>query len=115
MKRKEAESCGIEYKNVKIASDRESQLLISSAVVTTLVDPEYVFNWKSWDGTAIQLNADDIKEVAKIIRDHVQKCFDHEIELIKEVEKCTTEEELDAIRWDENDKDEFAGATKIII
>ena len=81
-----------------IRTDRESQALITGAVVKAMQDPNYTCNWKSIDGF-VTLNVSQIIAIADAVRAHVQSCFDHEAELIPLIEAATTQAELDSINW----------------
>lgn len=97
-KRWQAETGGITINGVEIATDRESQSLLTAAVLKVKDDPSYTVNWKAKNGWFV-LDAATILAVADAVRSHVQACFDREKELQEQVEAATTVEELEAIQW----------------
>ncbi len=97
-KRWRAETGGIIFNGVEIATDRESQALLMGAALAAQDDPEYTINWKAKNGWAV-LDAATILAVADAVRNHVQACFDREKELQEQVEAATTIEDLNAIKW----------------
>lgn len=98
----QAETGGLSLPGIgTIATDRESQSLLNGAVTSTLLNPDYTLRWKMLDGAA-ELDAAAIQALATAVRNHVQACFDKEIELITVIDACQTAEEANAIKWDEN-------------
>ena len=97
-KRWRAETGGITFNGVEIATDRESQATLMGAVLAAQNNPEYVANWKARNGWAV-LDAATILAVADAVRTHVQACFDREKLLQEQVEAATTIEELNTIEW----------------
>lgn len=96
-----AETAGIQLSSITIETDRESQALITGAVVQAIADPTYSLQWKTPTGF-IPLTAEQIKAVGVAVRKHVQDCFDKEAELLKKIEAAKTKEELAAVVWEEN-------------
>ena len=76
------ETGGITLQGMAIPTDRESQSMITGAVVGTLLNPSQVTRWQTAgtnaDGTPvfINLDADTIKYIGMAVRQHVQACFD---------------------------------------
>lgn len=97
-KRWQYETSGITVAGVEIATDRESQALLTAAVLKVKDDPSYTVNWKAKNGWAV-LDAATILAVVDAVRSHVQACFDREKELQEQVEAATTIEELNTIEW----------------
>jgi hypothetical protein len=93
-----AETGGITINGVEIATDRESQALLTGAVLAAQDNPEYVVNWKAQNGWAV-LDTATILAAADAVRNHVQACFDREKLLQEQVEAATTIEELEAVVW----------------
>lgn len=94
----EAETGGIEIQGTRIATDRESQALITGAALQAYIDPSYVCQWKTAGGF-VTLDAAALLGIAQAVRQHVQNCFDREAELAAQVEAATTAEEVEAIAW----------------
>jgi len=82
---------GITVNGVDIDTDDASQIRINGAALSAMIDPEYTVDWKSADGTWVSLNAAQIIEMAKSIRNYVQACYDRERELEELVEAGTFE------------------------
>ncbi len=97
-KRWRTETGGITLNGVEIATDRESQALLTAAVLKAQDDPNYMVNWKarnSW----FQLDAATLIAIADAVRAHVQACFDKEEVLQNQVDAATTVAELEAVKW----------------
>ncbi len=94
----EAETAGIDVNGFTVRTDRESQALITGAVLKAMQDNAYTCKWKGIDGF-VELTAPQIIAVADAVRTHVQSCFDREAELLPLIEAATTEAELNAITW----------------
>lgn len=99
--RRQAETAGLELTGFTVATDRESQAMLTSAVVQTLLDPDYTVQWKTSVGF-ITLTAEQIQVVGVAVYRHVQGCFDREALLTEAVETAETAEELDAIKWEDD-------------
>ena len=85
-----------------IRTDRESQALITGAALKAMQDSEYTCRWKTETGF-VELTAAQILAIADAVRAHVQSCFDREAELLVLVDAATTPEELESIRWEEEE------------
>lgn len=92
-RRYQAETAGIVFNGMAINTERDSQALINGAVVSCLLDPAYVCNWKTPAGPLV-LDADTLKAVGLAVRAHVQACFDREIALMAHVEAGTYTEAM---------------------
>jgi hypothetical protein len=73
---------------IAIKTDRESQSLITGAALSAMLDDTYVCNWKA-EGAFVQLSAEQILDIAKEIRKHVQNCFNREAVLLEELKNGT--------------------------
>ena len=93
--RYEAEIAGV----IGIKTDRESQALLTAACLQAVIDPTYTLNWKTIDGSFVELTAEDIKAIGTTVRTHVQAQFDREKTLLEQVNAATTAEELEVITW----------------
>ena len=85
-----------------IRTDRESQSMITGAALKAMQDSEYTCKWKMEAGF-VELSAAQILAIADAVRAHVQSCFDREAELLVLVDAATTPEELESIRWEEEE------------
>ena len=85
-----------------IRTDRESQSMITGAALKAMQDSEYTCKWKTESGF-VELTSVQILAIADAVRVHVQGCFDREAELLALVEAATTPEELESIRWEEEE------------
>lgn len=83
-RRYQAESGGITVSGVTVATDRDSQSLITGAALAATLDDSYSCNWKTGDGF-VKLDAKTLLSIAKTVRAHVQACFDREAELLAAV------------------------------
>lgn len=97
--RYEAEVAGIEVNGVSIATDRDSQSLLTGAAVSAMLDENYSVEWKQPDGTFISLNAVQIIELGKAVRAHVEMCFNREKALYTAINAAQTAEEVEQIKW----------------
>lgn len=94
--RYEAETAGI----YGIKTDRESQALLTGAVLQAFIDPTYSLNWKTVDGTFVELGYAEIMAVGNVVRTHVQAQFNKESEIRDKIDACTTVEEVVAITYE---------------
>lgn len=95
-KRYAKEIAGVDINGVSVATDRDSQALITGAALAAMIDSDYSLNWKTENGF-IHLTASEIVAVAQAVRAHVQSCFDREGELVALVDAAQTAEDLNAI------------------
>ncbi len=103
-----AEIVGITLQGISIPTDRNSQSMITGAVVGAMLDDTKITHWQTSavhaDGTPVfvHMPAQMLKSVALAVREHVQACFDLrdakfvEVAALKSVEavKKWMEEEL---------------------
>ena len=73
-KRFEVETGGILFNGATIATDRESQAMISGAYSFVAANPEASISYKTAGGF-VQLNAAQVQAVANAVGQHVQACF----------------------------------------
>lgn len=81
-RRWEAETGGIVFSGLIIATDDRSKLLINGAAVEAMLDPDYSMQWKTPAGF-VELSSAQVLAVARAVRAHVQKCFDREADLLE--------------------------------
>lgn len=84
-RRYQAECAGITVDGMHVDTDDRSKLLINGAALESMLDPQYVMQWKTPAGF-IELNAVQVLGVARAVRDHVQACFDREAALLDALE-----------------------------
>ncbi len=94
-----AETGGCTIDGVMIATDRGSQALLTAAVVTARLDPEFKTRWKCADGHFISLDAMQLRAIGDAVIAHVERCFTREGDLREQIDAAQTPEELDAIHW----------------
>lgn len=87
-RRWQAEVAGITVNGMAVATDRDSQALITGAALAAMRDPAYVCRWKTAAGF-VELNAEQLTAVADTVRAHVQACFDREAALLAELDAGT--------------------------
>jgi len=87
-RRWQAEVAGIDVGGILMATDRDSQALITGAALAAMRDPAYVCRWKTAGGF-VELNAEQLTAVADTVRAHVQACFDREAALLAELDAGT--------------------------
>lgn len=95
-----AETAGIRYGDFDIATDRDSQALITGAALAAIQDSAYSVRWKTASGF-ITLTSDQILSVAQAVRAHVQACFDREGDLCELIDAAENETDLQNINWSE--------------
>ena len=74
------ETTGIVVDGVSIATDRESQAMISGAYCACLIDPNRIIDFKGTNGW-VQFTVSEITAIASAVANHVQSCFTREKEL----------------------------------
>lgn len=94
-----AETGGCTVDGVTIATDRGSQALLTAAVVTARLDPEFQTRWKCADGRFVTLDAMQLRAIGDAVIAHVEACFAREAELVELVDAAQTPEDLTAITW----------------
>ena len=95
--RYEAETGGCTVDGVTVATDRGSQALLTAAVVSARLDPEFKTRWKCADGHFVTLDAYQLRAIGDAVIAHVERCFAREGELCELIDAAQTPEELDAI------------------
>lgn len=98
--RYEEEISGIVFDGYQIATDRDSQSLITGAALAAMQDSSYNVRWKTTSGF-ITLTSDQILSVAQAVRAHVQACFDAEADLTAAIDAAESIAELESIVWPE--------------
>ena len=94
-----AETGGCTVDGVTIATDRGSQALLTAAVVTARLDPEFKVRWKCADGRFVTLDAMQLRAIGDAVTAHIEECFAREGDLCELVDAAQTPEDLAAIKW----------------
>lgn len=97
-RRWQAEVAGITVNGMAVATDRDSQALITGAAVSAMLDPDYSVSWKTAAGF-VDINAEQIIGLASTVRAHVQACFDREAELLEALAEGTLTPEMIDTGW----------------
>lgn len=94
-----AETGGVTFDGVTIATDRQSQSLLTAAYIRAQMDAFFTVSWKTADNTFVDWNAELVRAAGNAVLAHVEACFAKEKELLALIEVATTKEELNAISW----------------
>jgi hypothetical protein len=92
-----AEVAGTTYANNIYATDATAQGKISQLVNDVLLSQNingYTVNYKTLDNEFVTLNGNDVINLSKAIRSHVQSCFDKEAEYFSVVAQTTDMNQL---------------------
>lgn len=92
------ETAGVVVGGVPIDTSRDSRALITGAALAATLDSAYICRWKT-GGSFVELNAQQIIEMATAVRAHVQACFDREAELLAEIDAGTYTEAMLDLGW----------------
>ena len=93
-----AEVSGITVEGMPIATDRDSNSLITGAALAASLDPSYSVQWKTSDGF-VTLSAAQILGLASAVRARVQACFNREAVLLGAVADGTITSEMLEEGW----------------
>jgi hypothetical protein len=80
--RRQYEEGGLTVNGMGIATDRDSQAMITQAVVSYSLNPGLKINWKLPNGTFMSLTLEIVTQMAMITMSHVQRCFDTESQVL---------------------------------
>ena len=98
------ETGGTTVDGMHVATDRQSQALITGAFSSAKDAKEtgeaWSIRWKSPAGW-VELNADQMIDLGRAVRAHVQACFDREKELAESVDDGTFEDSMLSEGWPE--------------
>ena len=102
--RYEHETGGTTVDGMHVATDRQSQSLISGAFGSAKdakeAGEEFNLKWKAKNGW-VNLDADQVIAMGRSVRQHVQACFDREAELTQAVEDGEFTEDMLDEGWPE--------------
>ena len=98
---------GLRYKGAIIYTDDISQNKIMATVIyaNSLNDPNYTCRWKCLNGKFINLNQTELNELANLIRDHVQQCYEREEETLQRLYQCKDRDAVKDIYYEEVHED----------
>ena len=98
------ETGGTTVDGMQVATDRQSQALITGAFSSAKDAQEsgdpFSIRWKTAGGW-VELDADQMIGLGRAVRAHVQACFDREKELVESVDDGTFEESMLNEGWPE--------------
>lgn len=92
------ETGGVVVGSVTIATDRESQAMLTGAYVSLKQGLMQSVNWKGDDGW-VAATLTEIEPIAQAVGQHIQACFTKEGQLAAQVKAATTVEEVNCIVW----------------
>jgi len=87
--RYEKEIKGCEFNSIKLATDRESQSLMTGVRLKSDVDNTKTFNWKGGDGW-VTIDHTAIVALSDAVMDHVESCFGLEMDVHQSVDAAET-------------------------
>jgi len=88
--RRYREECGgMLINGMPLKTDRDAQAKYTGAGVQAFIDNTIIFNWKTANGTPIQIDATTMLGIVQSVRGHVQACYDREFALAAAVEDGT--------------------------
>lgn len=89
----EAENKGILYKEIEIGTDDRTKTSILLKKELMAKTSKETFSWK-YNGSIVKFNVTDVINISNALNDYVQKCFEVEAELIEEIDKIDSIEDL---------------------
>lgn len=89
---------GIVVGSVTIATDRESQAMMTGAYISLKQGLMQSVNWKGDDGW-VTATLTEIEPIAQAVGQHIQACFTKESQLAAQVAAAETVEAVNAIVW----------------
>lgn len=95
------ETGGCTVDGVTIATDRGSQALLTAAVITARLDPEFKTRWKCANGRFVTFDAMQLRAIGDAVTAHIEGCFAREGDLCELINAAETAEDLAAIKWGE--------------
>lgn len=100
-RRYQAETSGITLNYIQISTEDRSKLLINGAALEATIDPEYTMQWKTPSGF-VTLTASEVITIARVVRAHVQACFDREAVLLQALQEGALTDEMLDQGWPES-------------
>jgi hypothetical protein len=98
-KRNQVEYGGFSWDNNVFDSDPTSQQRIMGAVQLAALDPEFVVDWTLKNNATIELTAQDLKDLATALAQHVTQTHQHARLLREQINVATQNSQVDAINW----------------
>jgi len=93
-----AETAGVVVNGFAVKTDHTSLARLASVLTEMKEGTTSKVSWKGAHGWA-SLKRADVEAVVRATSEHVQRCFDREMELSARIDAATSKEELDAIQW----------------
>lgn len=99
-RKRSAETGGMTISGMSIATDRESQGMISGAYLAVQRDPQRIIQWKTESGF-VPIDAATMTAIADAVANHVQDFFAKEAEVCTLIDsgEITTFEQIEAAGW----------------
>jgi hypothetical protein len=85
------ETSGIPFESTTIQTDRQSQAMLTSAMVMA---PDSLTSWKMGDGKFLDIVPRDL---GVLVAAHVQACFANEAKISRDIREAHTVDALDAL------------------
>lgn len=73
------ETGGVLFAGSVINTERDSQAMLSGALLCVTRNPATIINWKGDGGVWVQLNKEAVEAIADAVSNHVQACFSAEL------------------------------------
>lgn len=98
MKRYNLETGGTTINGMEVATDRQSQQMLSAAFNMAQSNPDFTTMWKGPNGNFTQLNAEQIIGIAQAVGQFVASCFAAEAAVVSQINagNYTTRAHVDA-------------------
>lgn len=93
-RRKEREAAGIEVMNMQVDTDNVSQSKVLGAFVLASKNPDFTVNWKMRNNEFRTLSASEIQVMSTAVLNHVQTCFDEEMNYQTRINAAMTMQDL---------------------
>lgn len=97
--RYEEEVGGVTVGGITIATDRQTQSIITGAFISMSQGLLASVDWKAENGTWVKLNLTQLTPIAQAVVGHVQGCFTKESVLAEQVAVATTIADVKAIKY----------------
>lgn len=94
-----AETGGMNFFGVPIATDDRSKSLLFAAYGEAMANPAFVDRWKGADGVFRPVDATTVIGLYNALREHVAACFAKEAALLDLLAGCKNKEEIAGISW----------------
>lgn len=95
----EHEVAGANIHGVDVFTDRDTQNKLTAAALRATRNPDYSVDWKTSDGSFVNLTAAQIIAIADGVGDYVQACYTREAILLAMLDDGQFTQEALAIGW----------------